>query len=171
MSRVQLLIVGAALAALAAPAAAQQTYPHRNEISVAGSWDDVREPADVEITNVQLRYGRFMTQQFLATGALTRTSFEATGIDTTSTTFMVGAKYYINPPRVGLVPFLDAAIGVAMTDTGASDSSDLTWEFGGGAAYFLTERTSLDAGIRFYHTDTDAETRGTRLFVGLTTRF
>jgi opacity protein-like surface antigen len=162
------LIVCAVLAGLAFPAVAQT---HRNEISVAGSWDDVREPADVEVTNVQLRYGRFMSPQLVATGGLHRTRFQATGLDTATTAFTVGAKYYINAPRQGLVPFVDAAVGVAMTDTGSSDSSDFTWELGGGAAYFLTERTSLDAGIRFYHTDTDAATRGTRLFVGLTTRF
>ena len=168
MKAAKCLLIGAALAAVAAPAAAQT---HRNEISVAGSWDDVREPADVEVTNVQLRYGRFMTPQLVATGGFARTRFQATGIDTATTALTVGAKYYVSPPRVGLVPFVDAAVGVAMTDTGASDSSDVTWELGGGAAYFLTERTSLDAGLRFYHTDTDAATRGTRLFVGLTTRF
>lgn len=163
-----LAVMASAFAFLATPAMAQQ-YP--NEISVGGSWDDISEPVDTEVTNVQLRYGRFMAPQWVATAAVARTRFQSTGIDSATTSFLVGGKYYFSPPKTGLVPFLDAAIGIVMTDTGNNDSSDFAWEFGGGAAYFLTERTSLDAGIRFYRTDTDIETRGTKLFVGLTTRF
>lgn len=160
----------AAAAALASLPAAAQPLP--NEISVAGWWDDVREPVDTEVTNIQLRYGRFVRPQIVATAALTRSSFEAPGVDTTATTLLVGGKWYVSPvPKSGLVPFLDAAVGLAMTDTGSNDSSDFAWEFGGGASYFLNESVSLDAGLRFYRTDTDIETRGTKLFVGLTARF
>jgi opacity protein-like surface antigen len=70
------------------------------------------------------------------------------------------------------VPFAEAAIGFAMVDTGVDDSTDLTWEVGGGAAYFISEATSIDASLRWYQTDTDGgDTEGIRLFIGMTTRF
>ncbi|HEX6265834.1 MAG TPA: outer membrane beta-barrel protein [Burkholderiales bacterium] len=166
------MAAAAVLALVSAPVAAQQAYPYQNEISVFGTWDKVDEPVEIEVTNVQLRYGRYLSPQIVGTAALSRTRFETNTSDDVTTALMVGAKYYFSQLRAqALVPFVDGAIGLANTDSGGSDSTDFTWEVGGGVAYFISERTSLDASIRLYQTSTDAETEGTRLFVGLTTRF
>jgi hypothetical protein len=143
-----------------------------NEFSVFGSWDDVDEPVDAEVMSLNLRYGRFMSPRVVAMGTLTRQSFEAPGVDSTTTAFLVGAKYYFSEVRAqAIVPFAEASIGVASTDSGPNDNTDVTWEFGGGAALMIDERTSIDGSVRFYNTDTDARTKGLRLFLGLTTRF
>lgn len=164
------VLAGAALAGLALPGAAQTTFDH--EISLFGNWEDTREPEDVERTNLFLRYGRFFSPQLVGTLGLQRSRLEAAGTDVATTALTVGAKYYISPPRSqAIAPFLDAAIGYANTDTGANDSNDLIWEFGGGVSWFFTEATSFDAGLRFFQTDTDIETQGTRLTVGITSRF
>lgn len=143
-----------------------------NEVSVFGSWDDVDEPVDAEVMSLHLRYGRFVSPRVVAMGTLSRQSFEASGVDSTTTSLHVGAKYYFGEVRAqAVVPFAEASIGFANTDTGPNDSTDLSWEFGGGAALMIDERTSIDGSVRFYNTDTDTRTKGLRLFLGLTTRF
>jgi hypothetical protein len=166
----------AALAVVSAPAAAQapqQAPTYWNEISIFGTWDRVDEPADLEVTIINLRYGRMLQPQIAGTLGLSRFSIDAGGGRSTTTSLTVGAKYYFS--RLGaqsLVPFAEAAIGFANTDSpGVSDSTDLTWEIGGGASFFFTDATSVDASIRLYQTSTDVRTEGTRFFLGLTTRF
>lgn len=164
------MLAAAGLGLAALPAAAQQTFS--NEISLFGSWEDQREPRNAEVTSLFLRYGRFVGPQLVGTGTLSRTRFEGGGNDSATTTFTVGAKYYISQPRAqAMVPFLDAAVGFANVDTGGRDSTDLAWELGGGVSWFFTGSTSFDAALRFFHTETDIETKGTRLTVGITTRF
>jgi opacity protein-like surface antigen len=163
------LVLGALCALLALPAAAQTLA---NEVMLFGSWDDVREPSDLEQTTIHLRYGRYMTPQAVATVGISRASFEGSGVDFTMTSFTVGGKYYFGLPRAStLVPFADLAVGVALTDTPGQDGTDFTWEIGGGAAFFLTDTTSVDASIRYYHTDTESTTKGLRMFFGITARF
>lgn len=163
------IVLAAVLCGMAAPAAAQANL---NEVSVFGSWDDVDEPEEAEVFNLQVRYGRFVSPRLVATASLTRSSFESRGADSASTTFLIGAKYYFNEPRAQvLVPFVDGGVGFTNIDTGGNDSTDLSWEVGGGASLFMTERTSFDGALRLYNTETDARTRGIRLFVGITTRF
>jgi hypothetical protein len=163
------LVAGAALAGVAQGALAQ-TF--RNEVSLFGSWEDIDQPTKFEQSNLYLRYGRFVSPQFVATLGLQRWRFEGAGFDASTTALTIGGKYYIAAPRNQvLAPFLDASIGVAKTDNGTADSTDFTWEFGGGASWFFTEATSFDAGLRLFHTSTDVQTKGTRIFVGITTRF
>lgn len=169
MSKAMRILLAVALAGAAASAAAQT---HRNEVSVFGSWDDVDEPENVEVFNLNLRYGRFVSPRLLGTATLSRSSFEGGGVDSSSTSFLVGAKYYFGQPGPQqLVPFVDGAVGVSSIEANGDDGTDLTWEFGGGVALFLTERTSIDGSLRLYNTDTDARTKGIRAFLGLTTRF
>jgi hypothetical protein len=165
------LFAGAALAGFALPAASQQTQPFSNEISLFGTWEDRKDP-DLERTNIWARYGRFFSPQLVGTLGLRYESTEVPGADASSLSALIGAKYYFAPLRAqAIVPFVDGAIGLAHTDNGPSDSTDLTWEFGGGVSWFFTQATSIDAGLRLFHTDTDVETKGTQLFVGITTRF
>lgn len=153
------------------PAAAQQaSFDH--EVSVFGSWDSMSEPVDAETTLISLRYGKYFSSQLVGTLSTTMVTTESGGFESSSTTLTVGAKYYINPPQPqGLTPFVDGSIGVASTDTGGSDSTDLTWELGGGVSWFFSPATSFDAALHFYQTDADIETSGTRLTFGITTRF
>jgi hypothetical protein len=170
-------IIGALLAAaalgFAVPAAAQQQgSAFSSEVSVFGMWEDLREPADVERTDVFLRYGRYFRPQIVGTLGFQRSRLEAAGSDVATTAATIGAKYYFTPPRTNaMVPFLDGAIGVAWTKANGDDSSDFTWEFGGGVSWFFSAATSFDAGLHLFQTSTDVETKGTRLFVGITTRF
>ena len=169
MKKTKALALGA-LFALVSGAAAAQTF--KNEIAFFGTLDDVSEPEDIELMVLNLRYGYYLTAQTLATLGLSRTSFEASGLDTSTTALTVGAKYYFGQPRMeSLLPFAEAALGLARTDTGRDDGTDFTWEFGGGASYFMTDSTSVDASIRWYQTDTSSRTEGLRFMVGLTTRF
>lgn len=164
------VLLAAALAMFSGAAAAQASL--QNEISVFGTWDDVSEPQDIETATINLRYGRVVRPQLLATAALGYSRFETRGTESSTLSLLVGGKYYFSPLRPqGLIPFVDAGIGFATTDTNTGDSTDFTWELGGGVAYFISERTSLDASLRLYWTETDARTEGTRFFVGLTTRF
>jgi opacity protein-like surface antigen len=162
------LVLGVVLALLTLPAAAQGL----NEVSIFGSWDDVREPSDIEQTTIHLRYGRYMTPQIVATAGISRTSFDGSGVDFTMTSLTIGGKYYFAERRASaIVPFADVAIGVAATDAPGQDGTDFTWELGGGASFFLTESTSVDASLRYYNTSTDVTTKGIRMFLGLTARF
>jgi opacity protein-like surface antigen len=162
------LVLGFVLALSSVPAAAQAL----NEVSIFGSWDDVREPSDLEQTTLHLRYGRYMTPQVVATLGVSRTSFDGSGVDFTMTALTVGGKYYFGERRAStLVPFADVAIGVAATDTPGQDGTDFTWEIGGGAAFFLNDTTSFDASLRYYHTSTESTTKGIRMFLGITARF
>ena len=168
MRRLSLVLLGIVSALFMLPAAAQAL----NEISLSGSWDDVREPSDMEQTTFNLRYGRYMTPQAVATLGIGHTSFKGSGVDFSQTSLTIGGKYYFGERRASaLLPFADLAIGVAMTDAPGQDGTDFTWELGGGAAYFLTDTTSIDASIRYYNTDTDSSTKGIRMFVGITARF
>ena len=163
------VLAGAALAgfALAAGAEAQ-----KNEVSLYGSWEDINEPTDLSQTHLNVRYGRFVSPQLLGTAGVLYSRFKGPTIDASSAGFTVGAKYYVIAPRAqAIAPFLDASVGAAITDDGRESSTDFTWELGGGVAYFLTESTSLDAALRLFHTSTDVETKGTRFFFGVTTRF
>lgn len=164
------VLLGALLAlAFAGPAAAQ----YRHELSFFGTYDKVDEPADFTLSIFNLRYGHYLTEQLVATLGLARTRFDTGAADSTTTALTGGAKYYFTRAASrGLVPFAEAAVGIAHSDTGVRDGTDLTWEIGGGAAYFFTEATSFDASLRWYQTDTDGgDTEGIRLFVGMTTRF
>ena len=58
------LVAGAALAGVAQGALAQ-TF--RNEVSLFGSWEDIDQPTKFEQSNLYLRYGRFVSPQFVAT--------------------------------------------------------------------------------------------------------
>ncbi|MGQ0545744.1 MAG: outer membrane beta-barrel protein [Betaproteobacteria bacterium] len=93
-----------------------------------------------------LRYGHYLSEQVLATLGVNRTNFDGGGADSTTLGVTGGVKYYFGLPgsRGSLLPFVEAAIGFANVDTMGNDSTDLTWEIGGGAAYFLTEATSFD---------------------------
>lgn len=169
MRRITATLLGAALALASGAAAAQM---QQNEVSVFGTLDDISEPEDIESTTIHLRYGRYLSSQALATLGVSRNSFEGSGLDFTNTAITVGAKYYFGVQQErAILPFAEAAVGWAHTDTGADDGTDFTWEFGGGAAYFLSEVTSIDGSIRWYQTDTETRTEGMRFFVGLTTRF
>lgn len=165
------MLLAVALAGTAGVAAAQ-AQPFEHEISLVGAWDDVDEPEQAEQFTLNLRYGYFVSPRLVATASLARSSFEGGGVDTAATTFLVGAKYYFNelgPQRI--VPFVDAGIGFTNIDTGRDDGTDLSWEVGGGVAFFFSQHTSIDAAVRLYNTDTDARTQGLRAFFGLTTRF
>jgi len=163
------VVLGMVLALFSTAAAAQ----YRHELSFFGAYDKVDEPEDFTLSIFNLRYGHFLTEQIVATLGANRTNFDTNAAESTTTALTGGIKYYFT--RVasrGLVPFAEAAIGLAMVDTGVDDSTDLTWELGGGAAYFISDATSIDASLRWYQTDTDSgDTEGLRLFVGLTTRF
>jgi len=161
--------LGMALALLSTGAAAQ----YRHELSFFGAYDKVDEPEDFTLSIFNLRYGHFLTEQIVATLGVNRTNFDTNAAESTTTALTGGIKYYFTQvANRGLVPFAEAAVGLAMVDTGVDDSTDLTWEVGGGAAYFISEATSIDASLRWYQTDTDGgDTEGIRLFVGLTTRF
>lgn len=164
------MALGAVLA-LSCGTAAAQVY--KNELSFFGTYDRVDEPEDFTLSIFNLRYGYYLSEQAVATLGLSRTRFDTVNADSTTTALTGGVKYYfgLSAPR-GLVPFAEAAIGFARVDTGVHDGTDLTWEVGGGAAYFITEATSLDASLRWYQTDTDGgDTEGIRLFVGMTARF
>lgn len=163
--------LGAVLAlAFAGPAAAQV---YRHELSFFGTYDRVDEPEDFTLSIFNLRYGHFLTEQIVATLGVNRTNFETDAAESTTTALTGGIKYYFTRlANRGLVPFAEAAVGFAMVDTGVDDSTDLTWEVGGGAAYFISEATSIDASLRWYQTDTDGgDTEGLRIFLGMTTRF
>jgi hypothetical protein len=162
--------LGAALALFSNLAGAQA---FRHELSFFGAYDRVDEPAEFTLSIFNLRYGHFLTEQIVATLGVNRTNFDGGGADSTTLGVTGGVKYYFTQvARRGLVPFAEAAVGFANVDAGGNDSTDLTWEIGGGAAYFLTDATSFDASLRWYQTDTDgADTEGIRLFVGMTTRF
>jgi opacity protein-like surface antigen len=166
-------ILAVALAGAAAGAAAQAQAPSfRHEVSLFGSWDDVDEPEKAETLNLSLRYGYFVSPKLVATASLGRTTFEGGGVDTKSTTFLVGAKYYFSELRSqSLVPFVDGGVGFTTIDTGRDDGTDFSWEFGGGVAFMFSENVSFDAALRLYNTDADIRTKGTRAFIGLTTRF
>jgi opacity protein-like surface antigen len=162
--------LGAAIALFSGGAAAQ-TYS--NEFSFFGSYDNMDDP-DVTLSVFNLRYGKYLTSQAVAVIGVSRTNFEVSGAaDSTTTALTGGAKYYFGQPvSRGFLPFVEAAIGLASTDTGASDSTDFTWELGGGASFFMTDATSFDASVRWYQTDTDGgDTEGMRIFLGMTTRF
>lgn len=164
--------VACALASVAAPAAAQQQRAFSNEISIFGSYDDVDEPLDLETSSIFFQYGHHISPRMLGTATLARTSIKGAGADSRSLSVLGGVKYYFGEPRAqGLVPFADAAIGFADSESPGRSGTDLTWQAGGGVALFLSERTSIDAALRLYNTDTDARTKGLRAFVGLTTRF
>jgi len=121
---------------------------------------------------VFLRYGRYFRPQLVGTVGFQRNRLEAGGADVATTAATVGAKYYFSPPRGNaIVPFVDGAVGVAWTKANGNDDTDFTWEFGGGVSWFFTPATSFDAGLRLFQTSTEIETKGTRLFVGITTRF
>ena len=169
------LVLGMLWVFVALPAAAQSrtAVPSvANEVMLFGSWDDVREPSNLEQTTIHLRYGRYMTPNIVATAGISRTSFDGSGVDFTMTSFTVGGKYYFGERRASaLLPFADVAIGVAATDAPGQDGTDFTWEIGGGAAFFLSDTTSVDASIRYYHTDTESTTKGLRMFFGITARF
>jgi hypothetical protein len=175
MKLAAVLGAGAVVGLLSAPAAAQapqQAPTYWNEVSIFGAWDKVREPGDLELTIINLRYGRMLQPQIAGTLGLSRFSIDAGAGRSTTTSLTIGAKYYFT--RLGaqaLVPFAEASVGFANTDSAASDSTDLTWEIGGGASFFFTDATSMDASIRLYQTSTDARTEGTRFFLGMTTRF
>ena len=162
-------VLGMALALFSTAAAAQ----YRHELSFFGAYDKVDEPEDFTLSIFNLRYGHFLNEQVVATLGVNRTNFDTNAAESTTTALTGGIKYYFTRlENRGLVPFAEAAVGLAMVDTGVDDSTDLTWEVGGGAAYFISEATSIDASLRWYQTDTDGgDTEGLRLFVGLTTRF
>jgi opacity protein-like surface antigen len=171
MKRAVGIFLAAALAGASASVAAQAPT-FRHEISLFGSWDDVDEPEQAETLNLNLRYGYFVSPRLLGTATLARSTFEGGGIDTKSTTLLVGAKYYFGELRAqSLVPFADAGIGFTSIDNGRNDGTDLSWELGGGVAFMFNASTSFDAALRLYNTDTDTRTQGVRAFVGLTTRF
>jgi hypothetical protein len=164
-------VLGAALALACGTAAAQ---PFKHELAFSGTYDNVDEPADITLSIFNLRYGYFLNEQLVATLGLSRTNFDTSAGDSTTTALTGGVKYYfLRAANRGLIPFAEAAIGFADSDTpGGSDGTDLTWELGGGAAYFINDATSFDASLRWYQTDTDGgDTEGIRLFVGMTTRF
>jgi hypothetical protein len=168
---IAVLFAGAALAGFAFPAASQTAQPFSGEITLFGTWED-REDPDIERTTIMARYGHFFRPQLVGTLGLRYNSEEVPGSDTFGVSALVGAKYYFSPLRAqAIVPFVDGAIGLAHNDNGPDDSTDLTWEFGGGVSWFFTQATSIDAGLRLFHTDTDVETKGTEIFVGMTTRF
>jgi opacity protein-like surface antigen len=163
------LLAGAALAGFALSAGAEA---QKNEISLYGSWEDINEPTDLQAITLNVRYGRFVTPQLLGTAGVLHSRFKGPTVDAASTALTVGAKYYIHAPRAeALVPFLDASIGAAISDDGREDSTDFMWELGGGVAYFLSEATSIDVALRLFHTSTDVTTKGSRFFLGITTRF
>jgi opacity protein-like surface antigen len=166
------LFAGMALLGFAAPAASQQqSLPFSNEIQLFGTWQDQKDP-DLETTNIVMRYGRFFRPQLVGTLGLRYAHTEVPGPDISSLAALIGAKYYFAPLRAqAMVPFVEGAVGLAYSDSGTSDSTDLTWEIGGGVSWFFTQSTSFDAGLRLFHTDTDVETKGTQIFVGITTRF
>ena len=167
------LAAAAVLAGVAWPAASQTTqFPSfGNEVSVFGTWEDRTDP-DIETTRLLLRYGRYFRPQIVGTLEVSRERTEVPGADSATTALLVGAKYYFTPLRPqSIVPFIDAAIGVANTDNGPDDSTDLAWQFGGGVSWFFTSTTSFDAGLQLFYADTDSDTKGTRIFVGMTTRF
>lgn len=161
--------IGAGLMLLSSAASAQ----YRHELSFFGAYDKVDEPAEFTLSIFNLRYGHYLSEQVLATLGVNRTNFDGGGADSTTLGATGGVKYYFGLGARGqLLPFVEAAVGFANVDTGGNDSTDLTWEVGGGAAYFLTEATSFDASLRWYQTDTDGgDTEGIRLFVGMTSRF
>lgn len=165
-------VFAAALAGFALPAASQQTLPQlSNELQLSGTWQDQKDP-DLETTNINLRYGRFFRPQIVGTLGLRYAHIEVPGPDASSLAALVGAKYYFTPLRAqAIVPFVDGAIGLAHIDSGTDDSTDLTWEIGGGVSWFFSQAWSFDAGLRLFHTDTDVETKGTQVFVGITARF
>jgi opacity protein-like surface antigen len=166
------IVLAATLAGTAASAVAQQTHSWRHEASLFGSWDDIDEPENAEVLNLNLRYGYFVSPRALATASISRLSVEGGGSESSSTTFLLGAKYYFGDLRPqALVPFVDGGVGFTHVDVGGDDGTDLSWEFGGGVAMFFTPNTSVDAALRFYNTDTDVRTKGIRAFLGLTTRF
>ena len=167
------VVMAAALGLAISGGAAAQAAPYENEVSFFGTHDRMDEPENLTISVFNLRYGRYLTPQAVATLGIARTRFDTGATDSTSNALTGGAKYYFMPPeRRGIIPFAEAAIGIAHTDTGRDDSTDLTWELGGGASFFMTDVTSFDASLRFYQTDTDGgDTEGIRLFVGMTTRF
>jgi opacity protein-like surface antigen len=155
--------------ALCAPAFAQ-TY--QNEISLFGAWDSANKPTDTDTVNVNVRYGRFMTPRIVAEGTVGYNRFETNSSHASTSQFLAGAKYYFGETqKQGLVPFADVGIGFAITDTPSKDSTDLAWAIGGGVAMFVSERTSIDTALRLYHINTNADTEGVRLSIGLTTRF
>lgn len=160
----------AAFLALLPGMAAAQTY--QNELSLFGTVDNVSEPIDYELWVINARYGFYFSPRTLATAGLAYTRFDAAGSDATSTSATVGIKHYFGEqaPRI-LLPFVEAALGLARVDSGGSDDSDFTMELGGGAAYFITDASSFDVSLRWYHTNTSDGTEGLRLFMGLTTRF
>lgn len=163
------IVIGVILALLSAPLAAQ-TFRH--ELSFFGSLDYMDEPVNVDTTLLHIRYGYFFSEQLVGTIGLSRSSFEGAGPDVSSTALTAGAKYYFGPlRRATFVPFLEGSVGFATVDSGANDETDLTWELGGGGSYFISDSTSADVSLRWYHTDTSASTEGMRIFLGLTTRF
>ena len=77
------LVLGMLWVFVALPAAAQSrtAVPGvSNEVMLFGSWDDVREPSDIEQTTIHLRYGRYMTPNIVATAGISRTSFDGSGV-------------------------------------------------------------------------------------------
>ena len=163
-------ILSAALALLPGAALAQI---YGSEISFFGTYDNVSDPVDHELSVLHLRYGRYLSDRALGTVGLSRTRFETGAGNTSSTAVTAGVKYYLGVQSPStLVPFLDAGIGLARVDTGTQKDTDLTWELGGGAAYFTNEAVSVDLSLRWYNTDTDGgDTEGLRAFLGVTMRF
>jgi hypothetical protein len=170
MSKIAAVLATIAMGVVSAGASAQQTFDH--EVSFFGNWESISEPADFDTTSVFFRYGKYFSPQLVGTLGVNMTTLEGNGFDSSTTALTLGAKYYFNLPREkNIAPFVEGTIGVASTDAGGNSSSDMTWEIGGGAAWFFTPTTSFDAAFRFFQTDGDVTTEGTRLTVGITTRF
>lgn len=156
-------------AAMAASQAMAQVY--LNELSIFGNWSRTRQSGQsIDIANVDVGYGRYLTPQTVGTLSYSHLNTEAMG----STSWMLGLKHYYDIGRRGnVVPYVDGAVGTTKAFGTTNNTSDRgrRWEFGAGVSTFFTEATSFDVGIEFFRNQTRPGGSGTIFGMGFTTRF
>jgi len=157
------LLVGALLALNAGLAMAQG---YRNEVSLFGNYTRMHQSGNVSSFSIlDLGYGYYFTPQWVGKIDLTRVSSDSFGY----TDLGLGAKYYTSVGRRGSFSwFFDGTLGIHT----APSQRDRRYQFGFGAAQFITESTSLDLGIHWFRVASDPYiTNGTIFGIGFTTRF
>lgn len=139
--------------------------PKNRELAVDGNFI-ASDGNSASLLNVS--FGQYVTPQFaVLTTLMTQRNF----VDT-ATTIGVGGKFlFFDGFRGDLVPFAGAGIGLRLkATTGNANNAATQYDINGGAAYFLSDNSTIDAKIRLL-TYTDSSPVVSIFTIGFSQRF
>ncbi len=144
----------------------------RSELTFSGSWTSLDAgAADVNTTQVDAVFGRWVTDALLVFGGVNHMSADLDGDDLDTLALRAGADWHFGKRGSAFVPYVGAGVAWVRVDAdGVGDEDDFAWDVHAGVRQYVGDRVVIKYEAAYRSFD-ELDLDGFSVSVGIGLRF